>query len=139
MNKSFNQKDARDQGLGHGQEMVLILLSLRARAPTGISVNNRSLYKGRCPPPSLSVNSQVTLTEENQFKERKGRASFLLFRWGGEDDGLLVKEQGVGLYSDPTPIYLFVYHSITPLLNGGKYRHNLFFNDNNKKPCYVFN
>jgi hypothetical protein len=35
---------------------------------------------------------------------------------------LLVKEQGVGLYSDPTPIYLFVYlsvyYSITPQLNG---------------------
>ncbi len=33
---------------------------------------------------------------------------------------LLVKEQGLGLYSDPTPIYLFVYPTIIPLTNGDR-------------------
>ena len=76
------------------------------------------------PLPISQFTGYVDRGESVQGEEGKGE--FSVVQMGGEDDGLLVKEQGVGLYSDPTPIYLFVYLSVQPLNKMGTLLYSIF-------------
>ncbi len=74
MNSLFNKKDALHQGVGYGQEMALILISIRARTPLGILLSERSLYciRGIHPPFPLASQPYI-IGQSTPLRVRRGR------------------------------------------------------------------